>query len=229
MHAATSENLSVFLITPNRDRESFEALVPRTWKGLVVSDDYSIYDHLPQSRHPQCWAHVLRTARDLYEIHGDEKDGKAFVAICDFIRAAKVQRATPSDAHRAAAVRAFEGVLIACFGASHAKLYKLGRRLVKKRRRYLLCLDNPEIPLTNNQVERDIRFSVIARRVSFGTRNETGSEQWAEGVTLSQTLGKQGKSLRTWVPAALTAHQNGHPLPPIFNTRAPPDAAAPSG
>jgi len=222
LHAATSVNLSVFAITDRRDRDSFELLVPSSYPGAVSSDDFTIYDHLPESRHPQCWAHVLRTARDLYEIHGHASDGAALAAIGAFLRVAKVQRAKPSAAHRAAAVTAFERVLAACFWATHKKLQTLGRRLAKKRKRYLLCLDDPSIPLTNNQVERDLRFSIVARKVSYGTRNETGSLQWADGVTLGQTLRKQGQSIRSWVPPALAAAQQGLPLPPVFRNRSPP-------
>ncbi len=222
MHAATSVNLSVFAITDRRDRDSFELLVPSSYTGAVSSDDFVIYDHLPESRHPQCWAHVLRTARDLAEIHGNEADGRALTAIGAFLSAAKTQRAEPSASNRAAAVAAFEKVLTACFWATHKKLQALGRRLAKKRKRYLLCLDDPAIPLTNNQVERDLRFSVVARKVSYGTRNETGSVQWADGVTLGQTLRKQGQSIRSWVPPALAAAQQGLPLPPVFRNRPPP-------
>jgi hypothetical protein len=32
-------------------------------------------------------------------------------------------------------------------------------------------LDHPELPLTNNAAERALRHWVIARRLSYGTRN----------------------------------------------------------
>ena len=113
-------------------------------------------------------------------------------------------------------------MLAACFWATHKRLQTLGRRLAKKRTRYLLCLDDTAIPLTNNQVERDLRLSIVARKVSYGTRNETGSLQWADGVTLGQTLRKQGQSIRSWVPPALAAAQQGLPLLPVFPNRSPP-------
>jgi len=218
LFAATTEELSVFHISSHRDRETFERIVPTWYAGIIATDAYSVYDSLPERRHPQCWGHVLRTARDLAEIHGDPNDAAMKSSILAFIDAAKAHRDVewPSPSTRAVAQSAFEAVLDAGSGATHPKLVTLGARLHRQRVRYLLCLDDKRVPLTTNQVERDLRGHIPVRKLSFGTRNQRGSLQWAEGTTLSKTLRKQGKRLVDYVPVALAAAARDAPLPSVF-------------
>ena len=218
LFAATTPELSVFRISPHRDRATFEAMVPTDYAGIIATDAYSVYDYLPEARHPQCWGHVLRTARDLAEIHGDVKDAGMHEAIGAFTAAAKAHRAMewPSRDTRAAAQAAFEHAVAAGSRATHPKLVTLGARLDRQRIRYLLCLDDKSVPLTTNQVERDLRGHIAVRKLSFGTRNPRGSLQWAEGTTLSKTLRKQGRRLVDYVPSALAAVAKDAPLPSVF-------------
>jgi len=226
LFAATTEQMSVFHISRHRDRETFEQLVPPGYPGITATDAYSVYDYLPEERHPQCWGHVLRTARDLAEIHGDPADATMKAGILAFIDAAKAHRAVewPSPSTRSAGQAAFEVVIDAGRQAAHPKLVTLGARLDRQRVRYLLCLDNKQVPLTTNQVERDLRGHIPVRKLSFGTRNPRGSLQWAEGTTLSKTLRKQGKRLVDYVPTALAAAARDAPLPSVF---AAPDVRKP--
>ena len=185
LFAATTETVSVSHISHHRDRETFEQLVPTWYPGITATDAYSVYDYLPERRHPQCWGHVLRTARDIAEIHGHANDDAMKTSILAFISAAKAHRevAWPSPSTRAVAQSAFEAVLDAGSGATHSKLITLGSRLHRQRVRYLFCLDDKRVPLTNNQVERDLRGHIAVRKLSFGTRNPRGSLRWAEGTT----------------------------------------------
>lgn len=219
LFAATTPELSVFHISPHRDRETFELLVPPGHPGIIATDAYSVYDYLPESRHPQCWGHVLRTARDIAEIHGDTHDAAVRDGILAFIAAAKAHRDVewPSPATRATAQASFEAIVPTGSAAKHPKLVTLGARLDRQRIRYLLCLDDKSVPLTTNQVERDLRGHISLRKLSFGTRNPRGSLQWAEGTTLSKTLRKQGKHLVDYLPKALAAAARDAPLPSVFS------------
>lgn len=218
LSAAVTPEMSFFHIAPHRNRAAFETVVPPWYSGIIATDAYSVYDYLPETRHPQCWAHPLRTARDIAEIHGDAKDAAAHDHIGAFIGAAKAHRGVPwpsPDTH-AKALAAFEAMLVVARAAKHAKLITLGARLDRQRIRYLLCLDDKSVPLTTNQVERDLRGGIPVRKLSFGTRNPRGSLQWAEGVTIAKTLKKQRKHLVSYLPKALAAVQLGAPLPSVF-------------
>lgn len=222
LFAATTLEMSVFHISPHRDRDTFEMIVPPGYPGIVATDAYSVYDYLPETRHPQCWGHVLRTARDIAEIHGDAQDAAMRDGILAFIAAAKAHRDVewPSPSTRAIAQASFEAAIAAGRNAKHPKLVTLGERLDRQRVRYLLCLDDKTVPLTTNQVERDLRGNIPVRKLSFGTRNPKGSLQWAEGKTLSQTLRKQGGHIVDYLPTVLAADARAAPLPSVFSAPA---------
>ncbi len=58
----------------------------------------------------------------------------------------------------------------------------------------LVVLDHPDIPLHNNSAEQEIRFMVLIRKISFGTRNENGSKSRDTFMSLLQTCKKLGIS-----------------------------------
>ena len=48
-------------------------------------------------------------------------------------------------------------------------------------------VNNPELPLTNNEAERALRHAVIARRISFGTRTNEGSRAYTALLSIIET------------------------------------------
>lgn len=92
LSAAVTSDLSFFHIAQHRDRAAFESVVPSWYSGIIATDAYSVYNHLPESRHPQCWAHPLRTARDIAEIHDNAQDAALHDRIGAFMVAAKFHR-----------------------------------------------------------------------------------------------------------------------------------------
>ena len=218
LFAVTTPDMSVFWTSPHRDRATFQQIVPADYAGFVATDAYSVYDSLPELRHPQCWGHVVRTARDLSEIHGDAGDVAFRESINAFVAAAKAHRAVewPSGDTRTEAIALFEAAIVASSAAEHPKLQKLGRRLDRKRIRYLLCLDDKAVPMTTNQVERDLRGHIAVRKLSFGSRNPLGCLQWSQGTTLNQTLRKQGSRLVDYVPRALAEVTRDGTMPSVF-------------
>src|SRR5438876_11484159 len=62
----------------------------------------------------------------------------------------------------------------------------------KKRERLLLFLDHPEIPIENNLAERDVRLSVLFRKLTGGTRSLAGNRSFERHMSVIQTARKQG-------------------------------------
>jgi transposase len=56
---AVTGALTVFLIHRNRNREAFEALVGPE-RGVLTTDRFSVYQHLPTDQRQVCWAHLRR-------------------------------------------------------------------------------------------------------------------------------------------------------------------------
>ena len=74
---------------------------------------------------------------------------------------------------------------------THAPL--LTHRLQKKHRLYHWVLDR-RVPAENNYVERELRPTVIARKVSFGSQSENGATTRSVLMTILHTAAKRLKN-----------------------------------
>ena len=69
---------------------------------------------------------------------------------------------------------------------------------------------------TNNLAEQAIRFVVIDRHVTQGTRSATG-QRWCERIwTVMATCGQQGRSVFEYLEAAVTAWFDGGEAPTLL-------------
>ena len=64
----------------------------------------------------------------------------------------------------------------------------------KRKGRLLKVLTYPELPLHNNGSEIAVREGVIKRKISYGTRSESGKAAWENQLTILDTCRKQGVS-----------------------------------
>jgi transposase len=81
---------------------------------------------------------------------------------------------------------------------------------------YFRFITTPGIEPTNNLAEQAIRFVVIDRRITQGTRSETG-RQWCERIwTVMATCAQQGRSVFDFLQRAVHAHFTGQPIPSLL-------------
>jgi transposase len=78
-----------------------------------------------------------------------------------------------------------------------------------------VVLDHPELPLTNNAAERALRHWVIARRLSYGTRNAQGSRAFTALASVIETCRQRRLSPWTYIAEALRERRRGNPAPPL--------------
>jgi transposase len=162
-----------------------DALLTEDFGGILVTDFYAAYDHLP-GRKQRCWAHLWRDIDALETEYPEDRALAAWVAgvraIYDLARAGRPvpeQGTTPAAAHaREERARGYEQQLRAlCTDTMPAD--RPEATLAKRIRRYLQELFTfvavPGVPHTNNAAERSLRGLVIARKVSGGTRSAAGS------------------------------------------------------
>jgi hypothetical protein len=76
-------------------------------------------------------------------------------------------------------------------------------RLHKKKSELLMVLDRPEIPLHTNGSERDVRCQVTRRKVSGGTRSDTGRDCRDGFLGLAKTCFKLGIGFWDYLGARL--------------------------
>jgi transposase len=81
----------------------------------------------------------------------------------------------------------------------------LAKRLKKHGESYFRFLTEPEVEPTNNLAEQAIRFVVLDRLVTQGTRSEAGN-RWCERIwTVIATCSQQGRSVFDYLYAAVAA------------------------
>ena len=81
----------------------------------------------------------------------------------------------------------------------------LAKRFQDHGESYFRFITTPGVEPTNNLAEQAIRFVVIDRRITQGTRSETGN-RWCERIwTVIATCTQQGRSVFEYLEAAVTA------------------------
>ena len=76
-----------------------------------------------------------------------------------------------------------------------------------------VVLDHPELPLTNHTAERALRHWVIARRISYGTRNPQGSRAFTLLASVIETCRQRGHSPWLYIAETLRERRRGNPAP----------------
>ncbi len=94
----------------------------------------------------------------------------------------------------------------------------LAKRLRTYGRDYFTFITCPDIEPTNNLAERALRFCVIDRRITQGTRGRKG-QQWCERFwTIRQTCRQQGRSVCRFIQQAVQASFQGATPPSLLPT-----------
>src|SRR5207249_5671162 len=80
---------------------------------------------------------------------------------------------------------------------------------------YFTFLTEPGVQPTNNLAEQAIRFVVIDRHITQGTRSEVG-RQWSERIwTVIATCVQQGRSVYQFLSLAITNWFTNQPAPSL--------------
>ena len=67
-------------------------------------------------------------------------------------------------------------------------LARYKRTFLEHRKKYLLCIRMPGVPMTNNKAERAVRGLVIKRLLSFGCRSQKGAQAMETILSVLLTL-----------------------------------------
>jgi hypothetical protein len=215
----TSATTTVFLIG-RRSQELLHSALGAVLEGWLMSDGYWAYrDYANRLR---CLTHLLRKARGLEEsLDGPaQRFGRALRGHLEGVMAAVYAAREgpppiPLRQQHAAALNALFALCLQHADARHAKTAALARELLNDWDTFWVVLDHPELPLTNNAAERALRHWVIARRLSYGTRNAQGSRAFTALASVIETCRQRGHSPWTYIAEALRERRRGYPAPPL--------------
>jgi hypothetical protein len=155
----------------------------------IVSDDAGQFNVGP---HGLCWVHAERLVHKLDTFTDLQRAAQHRIRdlIWRFYRDLKVYQADPSSQRRAALRARFDRIFRR--RTDFVTLDRLLARLHANKSELLLVLDRPEIPLHTNGSENDIRCQVTKRKISGGTRSDTGRDCRDAFLGLVKTCAKLG-------------------------------------
>lgn len=221
--------LSIFLFRNTRSasvpREVFgEKALP----GVLVVDRYNGYNKVPCLLQ-YCYAHLLREVEDLEKEFPDEEEVKVFAStsIPPIAEAMKLrgQEITDKEFYKRAGEIKTRIINVMNRPALHLGIRRIQDIFIKNAHRLYLWADDRRVPADNNFAERELRPTVIARKVSFGSQSDNGAKTRSILMTVLQTLKK-----RTRDPAgqfklildALAINPDDDIYPLLFSPASPP-------
>ena len=186
----TNPVVAFFMIHTNRSRAAFEKLIG-AWCGILVSDDYGIYQKWVNKRQT-CLAHLIRKAVGLAQRNDPELSSCGKWAKKELERLVRMAKAPPTIGQWRAFFARFCH-LIALYRESSSEAGTFVRRLEEEMDSLFLFLTQEGVEATNNFGERMIRFAVLCRKRSQGTKSDKGN-RWVERIlSLRQTCRLRAK------------------------------------
>ncbi len=107
------------------------------------------------------------------------------------------------------------------------KAQNMAKRFRERGQAYFEFITTPNVEPTNNIAEQAIRFVVIDRRITQGTRGESG-RRWCERIwTTLATCARTGRDVMDFLHQSILAHWRGEPPPSLLATASKNGSIAP--
>lgn len=192
----TNDRFKVFLF-----RDTRGSCVPREAIGeenpnlVLVTDRYSGYSPL-NVRHQYCFVHLLRDVKKEEEDFPEDPEVASFAAdikpmLSDAVSLRILDLSAEEYRRRAEELKS--KIMETCKRqANHPAVQYLQDIFRKKQDSLFQWVESPLIPADNNFAERELRPTVIARKISFGSQSERGMSTREILMTVIHTAKSRG-------------------------------------
>lgn len=217
---------TLFKIAPTRSGDVLLEVLGAEFNGVLGCDFFSAYRRYMRECDIQvqfCLAHFIREVKYLTTLP-DARDQAYGERLREALRALfgviheREQWSAQEFALRLETARAnvlWYGIHEA---PATAAAQRLAKRLEKHGVSYFRFVTTPGVEPTNNLAEQAIRFVVIDRLITQGTRSETG-QRWCERIwTTMATCAQQGRSVYEFLSAAVSHWFHDEPGPSLLES-----------
>lgn len=184
-----SSPVRYFVRDPSRSHHVPQTALGSDYRGILVSDFYSGYSyHL--GTHQRCWVHLLRDLKKLTDTYPEDGALKQWAGRVHRLYAEATACCWLRKSDRVRARERFQRRLVALarpYAKTKAAQALLAERMLRFEPELFTFVEHPQVPPDNNPAERAIRPAVVARKVSGGTRSNTGSNTRAVLMSLFGT------------------------------------------
>ena len=221
-----ARDYALFKIDDSRGSQVLYDVLGEEFAGVLGCDYFSAYRKFMREcdlRVQFCLAHLIRDLKFLTTLQN-----KQTVAYGE--RLLEEMRALFGIIHRGGSISAkaltealqCQGRRIIQIAIDTAPDTRYAQSMVKRFKKhgeaYFQFITTPGMEPTNNLAEQAIRFVVIDRHITQGTRGQPG-RHWCERIwTLMATCVMQGRSAYDFLVEAVDAQFNGQPAPSLLRT-----------
>lgn len=218
-----ADEFTLYRIDPSRGSDVLKQVLGETFGGVLGCDYFSAYRKYMADVEAMvqfCLAHLIREVRFLAQ-HADNvlaHWGKKLLAHLRKLFHTLHRRGTMTAQGFARAMDRIRREFLRQVRRPPDRTE--GRTLAQRFRQhgdhYFTFLTTPGVEPTNNLTEQAIRFVVIDRRITQGTRGDRG-QRWCERIwTLLASCAQQGRSPFEFLVKSITAHWSNHPNPSLL-------------
>jgi transposase len=219
-----SADYSLFHIDKSRGSKVLFDLLGKEYEGIIGCDFWGAYRkfaRLGNATVQYCMAHLIREVRFLAE-HTNSKLSDWGQKLLDWLRKLFRTLHRSDELTETGFARSMEKIKRGFLSKvrkppDHKLAKKLARRFKgKSAQTYFLFLTDPDVEPTNNSSEREIRHTVIDRRITQGTRGQAGM-RWCERIwTTIATCKKQNRNVFEFIHQSLVAHWTNNCYPELL-------------
>ena len=216
-----TEKLSIFQFRKSRSASVVQAVFGENpLPGILVVDRYAGYNKAPCALQ-YCYAHLLREVEDLQKEFPDSEEVQEFVStfipLLTLAMGLRHQRLSPAQFQRKATQVQSQIQTTVKSPAQHPGIRRIQDIFRENESRLYHWAKDRNVPAENNLAERDLRPTVIARKVSFGSQSDAGAYTRGVLMTVLGSLKKRGIDATTHLKRVLdelakNIHQDPFPL-----------------
>ncbi len=219
-----AESFTWFHIDPTRSSQVLLDVLGETFEGVLSCDYFAAYRkymHEGNVLVQFCLAHLIRDLKYLTTLP-DAKTAAYGRRLLEKVRelfhviheGQSLSQATLASQLRQISDRIIRSATTRVPDSSEARA--MATRFAKHGQAYFQFITTPGIEPTNNLAEQALRFVVIDRHITQGTRSDKG-QRWCERIwTVLSTCAQQGHSAMQFLIESTTAWAQGQPPPSLL-------------
>jgi len=217
-----AELYTLYHIDPHRSADVLMDILGKEFKGILGCDYFSAYRRYMREcsvRLQFCLAHLIRDVKFLTTLP-DERDRRygeeLRAALKNLFDVFHQREQLTNEVFQSRLEAARDRVLqvgLAAPPTQHGK--NLAKRFRNHGAAYFAFVTTPGVEPTNNLAEQAIRFVVIDRHITQGTRSDTGRRFCERIWTVIATCVQQGRSVYTFLRTAVESWFNDAQAPSL--------------
>lgn len=211
VHVICTPGLTYYALSEKRGQKAMDEIgFLAQYKGIVVHDFWNSYFKATEAEHAMCCAHILRELTGNFENHPEQKWAREmYYELLSMCRAADFYNQNPEIDSRKFYMdclqQRYDAILEEAIQQNPIS-EQTGKRGKKKKGKIRALIDrllthkgevcrfanNPLVPFTNNQAERDLRMVKMKNKVIGTFRSEQGAKDFLTLKSLTSTAAKMG-------------------------------------